>query len=116
MSRTSCCASSLMRPSCGGPCASCTDMPVERISAEVLLARIESGAAPVILDVRSRAEFARGHVPGARHIPFWQISRRIRELSSSPEAEVVVYCGHGPRALLAGRALRRRGFSRITYL
>lgn len=91
-------------------------MPAERIGAEALLARIESGAAPVILDVRSRAEFANGHVPGARHIPFWRISRRIGELAIPVNAELVVYCGHGPRALIAGRALRRRGFTRITFL
>lgn len=91
-------------------------MSAGRISAEALLTRIESGAAPVILDVRSRGEFARGHVPGARHIPFWRISRRIGELAILRDSELVVYCGHGPRAIIAGRALRRRGFTRITYL
>lgn len=91
-------------------------MPAGRISAEALLARIESGAAPAILDVRSRAEFLRGHVPGARHIPFWRIARRIGELAVPTDSELVVYCGHGPRALMAGRALRRKGFTRITYL
>ena len=91
-------------------------MSTDRISAEALLTRIESGAAPVILDVRSRGEFARGHVPGARHIPFWRMSRRIGELSIPRDSELVVYCGHGPRAVIAGRALRRRGFTRITYL
>lgn len=91
-------------------------MSADRISAEALLTRIESGAAPVILDVRSRGEFARGHVPGARHIPFWRMSGRIGELSIPRDSELVVYCGHGPRAVIAGRALRRRGFTRITYL
>jgi rhodanese-related sulfurtransferase len=91
-------------------------MGADRISAEALLTQIESGAAPVILDVRSRSEFARGHVPGARHIPFWRISRRIGELAIPRDSELVVYCGHGPRAAIAGRALRRRGFTRITYL
>jgi len=91
-------------------------MSADRISAEALLARIESGAAPVILDVRSRGEFARGHVPGARHIPFWRMSRRIGELSIPRDSELVVYCGHGPRAVIAGRTLRRRGFTRIKYL
>src|SRR5678815_4089300 len=91
-------------------------MSADRISAEALLTRIESGAAPVILDVRSRGEFARGHVPGARHIPFWRMSRRIGELSIPRDSEVVVYCGHGPRAVIAGRSLRWRGFTRITYL
>ena len=91
-------------------------MSAGRISAEALLTRIESGAAPVILDVRSRAEFAKGHVPGAQQISFWRISRRSGELAIPRDSELVVYCGHGPRAVIAGRALRRRGFTRITYL
>ena len=91
-------------------------MSGDRITAEALLTRIESGAAPLILDVRSRLEFVRGHVPGARHIPFWRVSRQIDELSIPRDSELVVYCGHGPRAVIAGRALRRRGFTRITYL
>jgi len=91
-------------------------MSAGRISAEALLTRIESGAAPVILDVRSRGEFVRGHVPGARHIPFWRVSRQSDELSIPRDSELVVYCGHGPRAVIAARALRRRGFTRITYL
>jgi rhodanese-related sulfurtransferase len=89
---------------------------VDRISARELLGRIDGGMAPVILDVRSRAEFASGHVPGARHIPFWGIARRIGELSVPANGELVVYCGHGPRALIAGRALKRNGFTRIAYL
>jgi rhodanese-related sulfurtransferase len=89
----------------------------DRISARALLTRIESGVAPAILDVRSQREFANGHIPGARHIPFWRVSRRIGELATIPlNAELVVYCGHGPRATVAGRALRRHGFTRITYL
>jgi phage shock protein E len=88
----------------------------DRIKADALLERINAGAAPVILDVRSRAEFASGHLPGARHIPFWRIWRLIGQLSVPIDAELVVYCGHGPRALVAGAALRRKGFTRITYL
>jgi rhodanese-related sulfurtransferase len=91
-------------------------MHADRISAEALLARIESGAAPTILDVRSRAEFAKGHVPGARHIPFWLMWQQIGELAIARDSELVVYCGHGPRAVIAGRALRWRGFTRISYL
>jgi rhodanese-related sulfurtransferase len=61
-------------------------MSTDRISATALLRRIESGAPPVILDVRSQAEFTRGHVPGARHVPFWRISR-IDELRGTCAAE-----------------------------
>ena len=96
-------------------CEDLRELPMH-ISGTTLLARIEAGTAPTVLDVRSRREFAAGHVPGARHIPFWRISRRIGELAILRDSELVVYCGHGPRAIIAGRALRRLGFTRIRYL
>jgi rhodanese-related sulfurtransferase len=81
-----------------------------------LVARIASGTPPVVLDVRSRAEFERGHVPGALHAPFLQVRRRARALQLSPGAELVVYCGHGPRARIAAAVLSRAGFSRVQLL
>ena len=70
----------------------------------------------MILDVRSRAEFTRGHVPGARHIPFWKVASQIDQIGAPHEAELVVYCGHGPRALVAAATLRRKGYTRISLL
>jgi rhodanese-related sulfurtransferase len=86
------------------------------ITPETLLARIKSGDAPVVLDVRSRREFESGHVPGAIHIPFWDVGKRSISLPADPGEPIVVYCGHGPRAWMAGTSLRRRGFSKILYL
>jgi len=86
------------------------------LSASALLHRIEAGTAPTILDVRSRREFTHGHVPGAIHIPFWLLSRRFNQIPSPRDAELVVYCGHGPRAMLAGTLLRWHGFTRVVYL
>jgi rhodanese-related sulfurtransferase len=84
--------------------------------ASDLLARISVGTAPNILDVRSREEFTRGHVPGALHIPFWKLLRRAPAIPMSLDDPLVVYCEHGPRAWLAGAALKRRGFQRVVYL
>jgi rhodanese-related sulfurtransferase len=86
------------------------------VAPEELARRIAAGTAPCTVDVRSRAEFVEGHVPGAVHIPFWQMVSRWEELAVARDAEVVVYCGHGPRAYIAGAVLKRRGFARITYL
>ncbi len=77
---------------------------------------IAQGTAPTIVDVRTRAEFARGHVPGAVHIPFQSVGARASEIAAGPEDPVVVYCGHGPRAWIAARTLRARGFQRVMYL
>jgi rhodanese-related sulfurtransferase len=55
-------------------------------------------------------------VPGAFHLPFWTIGSHVADIPAGPDDEVVVYCGHGPRAWRAGRVLRGRGFTRVTYL
>jgi rhodanese-related sulfurtransferase len=78
--------------------------------------QILDGTAPVILDVRSEMEYGGGHVPGAIHVPFWQIGREWQKVASRRERPIVVYCGHGPRAFIAGAMLRRRGFTSVAYL
>lgn len=86
------------------------------ITPKALAEQIESGHAPVILDVRSRGEFEGGHVPGAIHVPFLDVRGHAASLPASTGEPIVVYCGHGPRAWIAGAALRRRGFRRVIYL
>lgn len=86
------------------------------MTASDLLALISAGTAPTVLDVRSPLEFTRGHVPGAVNIPFWKLLGRAPGIRLSPGDPIVVYCGHGPRAWLAGAALQRRGFRRVEYL
>jgi rhodanese-related sulfurtransferase len=78
--------------------------------------RIAAGDAPAILDVRSRWEYRHGHVPGAAFIPFWAVPFLAWRVPAKREDTLVVYCGHGPRAWMAGAALRKRGFQDIRYL
>ena len=68
---------------------------------------IETGTAPAILDVRTSEEYAAGHVRGAINIPFNEVGRRAVELGVHRERPLLVYCGHGPRAWIAGAVLRR---------
>jgi rhodanese-related sulfurtransferase len=55
-------------------------------------------------------------VPGAVHVPFWSVGKRIDDLPANKDDELVVYCGHGPRAMIAGRMLRKHGFTRLVFL
>jgi phage shock protein E len=86
------------------------------ITPAELIGRVEQRTAPPVVDVRSREEFAAGHVPGAINVPFLEVGSNTAELGALVDAEVVVYCGHGPRAWVAGVALRRRGFKNVIYL
>ena len=86
------------------------------ISNVDLLARIESGSRPPILDVRSEPEFAAGHVPGAINVPFNQVPARMSEVPGAPGEELIVYCGHGPRAYMAAIPLRYAGQRRVVFV
>ena len=90
-------------------------MPGGRTEASDLEAEIVAGTAPLVLDVRTRWEFRRGHIPGARHFPFWR-ALLASSLPCPPETPIVLYCGHGPRAWMAGMALRVRGATAVRYL
>jgi rhodanese-related sulfurtransferase len=81
-----------------------------------LAQRIERGAAPLVLDVRSTSEYASGHVPGAVHIPFREVDTRHPELLAAKDEPIVVYCAHGPRAAWAARSLRNAGYTDVVYL
>jgi phage shock protein E len=70
----------------------------------------EAGA--LVVDVRTPAEFAAGHVPGARNVPFDEIARRSAEIGP-PSTPVVVYCKSGQRSAVARQELRRLGFEKV---
>lgn len=81
-----------------------------------LLALIEKNQSPIIVDVRSSAEYRAGHVPGAIHIPFWTAFTTDKMDSYEKNKEVVMYCAHGPRAGIAKFALFLAGYDKISYL
>jgi glyoxylase-like metal-dependent hydrolase (beta-lactamase superfamily II) len=60
----------------------------------------------VVLDVRRPDEWAAGHLPGAVHIPFWEVERRTGEV---PEGEAWVHCASGFRAAIGASLLDRAG-------
>ena len=53
---------------------------VRAISQEEVLELRRSGAGPLLLDVRTEAEYRDGHVAGALNIPHTEIAARLAEL------------------------------------
>jgi len=86
------------------------------IAANVLrdlqpLAHWDQGPFPdcTLLDVRDDDEFARGHAPGALHMPLNQIRGRLGELPR--DRPIRTYCFVGQRSYYATRILLQEGFS-----
>lgn len=81
-----------------------TDADVQEISREQLLARLEAGEV-VLLDVRPAEEYAAGHIPGARSVPFGSLEEEAASLELPEGREVVAYC-RGAYCVLAHDAVR----------
>ena len=65
-----------------------------------------------LLDVRTAAEFAEGHLPGAVNIPLDRIEASASELGKDPKP-IVVYCASGMRSAQAKRILVSAGLSKV---
>lgn len=89
----------------------------ESIEPKALGARIAwADRSLVVLDVRTPAEFAAGHVPGAINIPHTELASRVAELEESRDSDIVVYCKSGVRAANALGVLEKSGFKRLFHL
>ena len=64
-----------------------------------------------ILDVRNLGEFAKGHVPGALHIPVDELRGRLAEVP--PDKTILVHCAVGFRGHLAVRILKEHGYQSV---
>ena len=77
------------------------------VSASRFMAAIHDPARIVILDVRTDREVhSQGRLPNSVHIPLSSLGNRMDEL----DKQRPIYCAAGPRAELAGRMLRNRGY------
>ena len=84
----------------------------ERITAPALAEwlagkRPDAGAAPIVVDVRSEAEHAGGHIAGALNIPLTHLDERIGEIPSGKP--VAVHCEGGYRSAIAASLLQKLG-------
>ena len=89
-------------------CYSATTETGDTIAPEILAA-IEDEA--LIVDVRTPAEFADGHYPGAINIPHETILDGLNQLGVTADTEVILYCRSGNRSGQAEQVLQEKGFT-----
>ena len=68
---------------------------------------------PQVVDVRTGAEFVRGHVRGAISVPISELPRRLEALGLDRGRRVVAVCLTAHRSIPAVRLLRRAGFDAV---
>jgi len=82
--------------------------------------------APLVLDVRTREEYARGHLSGAVLVEtplppltpaeYATLRKKLEQIGGSvaPDRPIWVYCKKGKRAGMAVRILRHMGFDAVS--
>ena len=64
-----------------------------------------------LVDVRTKAEYASGHIKGSLNIPLDQLSQRLNQLKK--DKPIITYCASGIRSGSARRLLRSQGFTEV---
>ena len=90
------------------------DFQTPAITAQDLHARQASTDQPLVIDVRDRAEYKTGHVPGAINIPQKKLARQLDKLADANG--VVLYCYNGKRTRLAEQTLIENDVPNVFHL
>jgi rhodanese-related sulfurtransferase len=95
----------LLRKGTGGPW-------VNTLQATQLMNREDA----LVIDLRSAADFAKGHILGAKNLPLAELEKRAGELDKHKAKPVILHCADGNRAGDGVALLRKNGFASVVNL
>lgn len=75
-----------------------------------------SATVPIIIDVRTEAEWAAGHLDGAVLIPYEQIGGAISTVTVEKKDPIYLYCRSGRRTGIAYETLKKAGYENLINL
>lgn len=87
---------------------------IAEISPEAAAAALDRGA--LLLDVREKEEFQRGHIPRSVHLSRGTVEWEIEKYAPEAGKEIVAYCGGGNRSALVVENLQRMGYTNAKSL
>lgn len=97
-------------------CQAQTSKNIKTIAVPAFAKEIQTNKKPQILDVRTPAEFAEGHIENAINVD-WQGENFVKNAEKFDKNKAVyVYCRSGKRSLKASEKLEALGFKNIYNL
>ncbi len=70
----------------------------------------------VVIDIRDKAAFAKGHIVAALNIPYSQLTKRYVELETHRNQPLIVMCKMGQHAGTSVKLLNAKGFADVSRL
>lgn len=87
---------------------------ISKVRCQSVLQMLRSGPSVQLVDVRSRAEWLKGHLPGAISVPLLDLDSQAPLIDASRSS--LVYCHEGFRATTAASILLRKTSAEIGIL
>jgi len=76
----------------------------------------EAARQPVVIDVRTEAEWSAGHLEGAVLIPYERIGAEIQSVVTDKKEKIFLYCRTGRRTGIAYETLKKAGYENLINL
>ena len=89
---------------------------IREVTVDDVKGMIDRGDRFELIDTREESEFARGHLPGARHLSKGVIERDIEATVPNTTTPIVLYCGGGFRSALAADNLQKMGYTNVSSM
>ncbi len=70
----------------------------------------------VVVDLRSMADFAKGHIINATNIPMTSLKTQMGQLEKYKQRPIILSCNSGAQSAAACRLLRSNGFEQVYNL
>ncbi len=87
--------------------------PVLTTAFIVVLVAVIGNEIAVIVDVRSQADYRKGHIIGALNLPLARIGDADKELAKHKSKPVLLYCAIGTAAGAAREKLLKQGWDEV---
>lgn len=86
---------------------------VTEIEVEQVMEAITKGKDVAILDVRTNAEYRRGHIAGSLNIPVDELPKKVKGTFKDKNRIIYVYCLSGSRSSVAASELLEMGYKNV---
>ena len=87
------------------------DLPYKRIKE-----MLQKDKNSILIDVRSKQEYAEGHLANSINIPLYEIEFQNDKLPKNKQNTIIVYCASGHRSRQAKEKLEKMGYTNVYSL
>ena len=78
--------------------------------------RLYNNEDAVFVDISSKSEYYKGHLPGTINIPYCNIMQIYNALKKYKHQPIIIYCTDGTYSIKISKQLKKKGFERMYHL